>query len=98
MCLARKAVLVFVTFCFVAMVTGASVQLHLRSHEDPDGHDSNQCSICLQLMAPSKFTSAPELELDDVRPLRGSVEFVPRTCVIVSHREPFNPRPPPPAL
>jgi hypothetical protein len=97
-CVARKAVFVFATFCFVAMVTGASAQLHLWGHEDPNGHDSNNCSICRQLMAPSKFAAAPELELDDVRPFKGFVKFVPRMCVTISHREPFNPRPPPSAL
>jgi hypothetical protein len=97
-CLARKALVVLVTFGFVAMVTGVSAQLHLWSHEDSNGHDSNNCSICRQLIAPGKFAAAPQLELDDVHQFKHSVEFAPRIYVTISHREPFNPRPPPSAL
>ena len=35
----RKAVLISMTICFVAMVTGVSLQLHLLSHEHSQEHN-----------------------------------------------------------
>ena len=94
--LARKAVLAFATVSFVAMVTSVSLQLHLLSHNHPEEHDAEHCSICQQLLiAPGKFITGPESTLLDFNLQGEHVEFQSQSYVIAFHFEPFGPRPPP---
>ena len=95
----RKAVLICITVCFVAMVTGVSLQLHLLGHEHPEEHDSEHCSVCQQLLiTPGKFIMEPVSNLPDTGFHAYNVEFQSQSYVIAFHFEPFDPRPPPAVL
>jgi len=87
------------TICFVAMVTGISLQLHLLSHEHSHEHDFDDCSICRQLLVSSKkFAAEPQIILPDKELYKESFEFLPKFNIIVFHCKPFNARPPPSSL
>ncbi len=95
----RKVVLIFITGCFVAMVTGVSLQLHLLSHKHAEEHDFDDCSICRQLLVThGKFTPVPQLCLPGIDQHKDSVEFVPEFYITAFHYNPFNARPPPSSL
>lgn len=95
----RKAVLICITVCFVAMVTGVSMQLHLLSHEHSREHDFDDCSICRQLLVThGKFAPEPKLCLPDTDRNRDSFEFVPEFYITAFHCKSFNARPPPSSL
>jgi hypothetical protein len=94
--LARKAVLVLMTLCFVAMVTGVSVRLHWLSRDHLEEHDFDHCSICQQLLSASgKFIPGPQLSLLDVDLHRDNGELLPQLYVTTFHYNLCNPRPPP---
>ena len=98
-CLDRKTVLICITVCFVAMVTGVSLQLHLLSHEHSREHDIDSCSICRQLLiAHGKFALEQELTLDIGDQFERDVHFHSTICVKRFHCQPSDPRPPPAAL
>lgn len=93
---ARRAVLTIAIACFVAMVTGITLHLHLLSHQHPGEHDAEHCSICQQLLiAPGKFITEPELVLLDYNLQKDTIEFQSQSYVIALQHEPFGPRPPP---
>ena len=95
----RKAVLICMTTCFVAMVTGVSLQLHLLSHEHSQEHDFDDCSICRQLLIThGKFVPVLQLRLPDIIQNSDSFEIVPELYVTAFHCKPFNARPPPSSL
>ena len=92
----RKAVLICMIICFVAMVTGVSLQLHLLSDTYPEEHDSEHCSVCRQLLlTPGKFLQEPQLCLPDTDRNNDSFEFVPEFYITAFHCKPLNARPPP---
>jgi hypothetical protein len=94
--LALKVVCVYSMVCFVAMVTGVSLHLHFLSHEHPEEHDSEHCSVCQQLLiVPGKFIVESETSLFDSILQRDIVEFQSQSDVIAFHFDPFGPRPPP---
>jgi len=94
----RKAVLICMTICFVAMVTGVSLQLHLLSHEHSRGHDFDDCSICRQLLIThGKFVPEPELTLEISSQIECCIDFHSAICIKQIHYQQFNPRPPPSA-
>jgi hypothetical protein len=90
---ARKCVLVFTTVYFVSMATGAMLQLHLLGHGHE--HDFENCSICQQLIVPSKYVTEPELKLGDVVELEYFLEACCCSYVKIFNPKSFNPRPPP---
>ncbi len=80
------------------MVSELSPHLHLLSHEHPEEHDSEHCSVCQQLLiAPGKFITEPESGLPDSNLLHDDTEFYFQSYIIALHSQPFNPRPPPSA-
>lgn len=84
------------TICFMSMVTGVSMQLHLLIIEHPQKHDAEHCSVCQQLLlAPGKFMAEPPSILPEFNPQEDTVEFQSQSCTIAFHFEPFRPRPPP---
>lgn len=94
--MARKAVFLSATVCFVAMVTALPLQLHLSDHEHGREHDSDHCSVCRQLLvAPGKFISEPELSLPESNLQEDKIEFQSQSYVTALHCKPFDPRPPP---
>ena len=94
--LALKAVSVYSMVCFVAMVTGVSLHLHFLSHEHPEEHDAEHCSVCQRLLiVRGKFVAESETSLPDFILQKGNVEFHSQSYVIAFHFEPFGPRPPP---
>jgi len=94
--MARKSVLILIAICFVSMVTGLSLQLHLSGDAHSHEHDFNRCLICQQLLlTPGKFAPEPQLSLPDIDPHRDSFEFVPEFCITAFHCKPFNARSPP---
>lgn len=96
--LARKYVFALAAVSFVAMTTGLTMQLHLLSHEHSQENESDNCSVCRKLIAPSKFAAVPELKLDDVEQFEYCVGFRTHSYVTISCPESFNPRPPPSIL
>ena len=95
----RQAVLICITVCFVAMVTGILLQLHLLSDTHPEEHDSKHCSVCQQLLlAPGKFVPEPELTVEMGGQIKCYVNFHSAICIKQFHHQQFNPRPPPVAL
>jgi hypothetical protein len=61
----RKTVLIITTVCFVAMVAGLTLKLHLLSHKHPEKHDSSRCSICQMLLSnigKTSITTEPKIE------------------------------------
>lgn len=94
----RKTVLICITICFVAMVTGLSLQLHLLSESHPEKHDSERCSLCQQLLlVTGKFVLEPELALETSGRIECHIKLNPNICVKQFHHQQFNPRPPPTA-
>lgn len=94
--LARKAVLTTAITCYVAMVTGTTLHLHLLSRQHPEEHDAAHCSICQQsLIAPGKFITEPELIILDHSPRTDTVEFQSESYFIPCHFGPSSPRAPP---
>ena len=84
------------TICFVAMVTGVTLQLHLLSHEHSHEHDFDNCSICQQLLAsPDKFISELQTTLLDKELYKESIEFVLQLNVTAFQSKSFDARPPP---
>ena len=84
------------TICFMAMVTGISLQLHLLSHEHSHEHDFDDCSICRQLLvSPEKFAAEPQIILPDRELYKESLEFVLQFYVTTFHCKSINARPPP---
>ncbi len=80
----------------MAMVTGVSLQLHLLSHEHPQEHDFESCSICQQLLiTPGNFAPEPQLCLPDIDRDKDNFEFVPEFYITTLHCKPFDARPPP---
>jgi hypothetical protein len=97
--LGRKAVLICTTICFVAMTTGLMLQLHLLGDAHPKKYDSEQCSVCQQLLiVPGKFILEPELTLEMAGQIEHYVGFHSTICIKQFHHQQFNPRPPPAAL
>ena len=95
----RQAVLICITACFVAMVTGISLQLHLLSDTHPEEHDSKHCSVCQQLLiAHGKFLLEPELAIEMGGQIECYVNFHSAICIKQIHYQQFNPRPPPVAI
>jgi len=94
--IARKAAFILTILCFAALAAGLTLKLHLLSHEHPEEHDFDHCSICQQLLiTPAKFIPEPELSLPDVDLHSGNIEFVLRFYVTAVCCTPFDPRPPP---
>lgn len=92
----RKAVLICMTICFVAMVTGLSLQLHLLSDEHSREHDFDDCSIYRQLLIThGKFAAEPQTSLPDKVRNNDGFDFMPEFYVTSFHCKPFNARPPP---
>jgi hypothetical protein len=92
----RKAVLICMTICFVAMVAGVSLQLHLLSNAHPEKHDSEHCSVCQQLLiTPGKFVLEPELAVEMGGQIECYVNFHSAICIKQFYHQQFNPRPPP---
>jgi len=92
----RKIIFIIATVCFVAVVTGLTLELHLFSHKHPDNHSSSRCSICQQLLiTPNKFASEPQLSLPDTDLLKDEIEFPIHSYVTTFRHKPFGPRPPP---
>ena len=92
----RKAVLICITICFVAMVTGISLQLHLLSHEHSHEHDFDDCSICRHLLiSPEKFAAEPQINLLDIEKHKDTFEFVPEFNITAFQCKPLHARPPP---
>jgi hypothetical protein len=97
--LSRKAVLICITVCFVAMTTGFVLQLHLLGNAYPQKHDSERCSVCQQLLVmPGKFVLEPELTIEMAGQVEHYVNFHPIVCIKQFHHQQFDPRPPPAAL
>jgi hypothetical protein len=97
--MARKVALILMTICFIAMVTGVSLQLHLLSHGHSHKHDFDDCSICRQLLvSPEKFAAEPQNNLPNTEPYKESVKFVPEFYLTAFDCKPFNARPPPSSL
>jgi hypothetical protein len=94
--LARKVGFVLTTIFFVALVTGFSLYLHLLSHEHPEEHDAEHCSICQQLLIkPGKYITGPESHLPDFNRLIGQLTFYSQSYTKDFHFDSFRPRPPP---
>ncbi|OHB78102.1 MAG: hypothetical protein A2Z25_23395 [Planctomycetes bacterium RBG_16_55_9] len=94
--LARKALLAFIIACFLAMVTGVSLDLHLLSHKRLQAHDAEHCSTCQQLLvSPGKFVMEPQSSLPDSNLDEDNVEVSFQSCAAALHCKPFDPRPPP---
>ena len=95
----RQAVLICLTVCFVAMVTGVSLQLHLLGDTHPEKHDSEHCSVCQQLLiAPGKFLLEPELAIEMSSQIECCINFHSAICIKQFHHQQFDPRPPPAVL
>jgi hypothetical protein len=92
---ARKCVLMFAAVCFVSMASGATLQLHLLGHEHPHEHDSENCSICRQLIVSGKYIAGPELQLDDIARFEYFTDFCCRSYITIFNPKSFSPRPPP---
>lgn len=95
----RQAVLICITICFVAMVTGLSLQIHLMSDKSPEEHDSKHCSMCQKLLlSPEKFILEPEFVVE----MAGRIECYTKShsniCIKQFRYQQFNPRPPPAAV
>ena len=92
----RNFVLVITTACFVVMITGVPLLLHLLAHDHEHAHDFANCSICRQFLGGfAKFTHEPETELPAAN---HSEDFKPFSSVFYtdsSHHESFIPRAPP---
>ena len=87
------------TVCFVAMTTGLMLQLHLAIDAHSEKHDSEQCSVCQQLLiVPGKFILEPELTLETAGQIEHYVNFHPTIRIKQFHHQQFGPRPPPAAL
>ena len=93
---ARKVFLVTGTICFLSIVTGATLYLHLLSHELADGHNHEKCPVCTHLLIqPHKFLHSFETPViysecfisDPVQ----SIQIFLQTIQLKT----FNPRPPP---
>lgn len=94
----RKAVIICIIVCFVAMVTGVLLQLHLHllSREHSQKHDFDNCSICQQLLvSPKKFAAELQTYLPDKELHKDNFEFTPQFCIAAFHCKPFDARPPP---
>jgi len=98
--LARKCVLMPLSIvCFAAMTTGVTLQLHLLSNAHPDGHDSEHCSVCQQLLlALGKIVLEPEVTVEMGSQIECYVNFHSAICIKQFHHQQFDPRPPPTAL
>lgn len=48
--LVRKSLLITAIVCFLAMVTGLTLMLHLSSIEHPEEHNCENCPICQQIV------------------------------------------------
>jgi len=95
----QKTVLIFMTVCFAAMVTGISLQLHLLREAHPEKHDTEHCSLCQQLLfSPGKFFLESELTFEISSQIEYCIDFHNNICIKQSHHQQFNPRPPPAAL
>ena len=93
---ARKGVLLLATVSFMTMATGASLQLHLLTHDHQQEHDSDKCSVCQHfLTTPGKFTQEPKCELPGANLLKRDAEFPLHICITTFHHNPFSPRAPP---
>jgi hypothetical protein len=95
----RQAVLVCITICFVTMVTGISLQLHLLSEAHSEKHDTEHCSLCQQLLfSPDKYFLESELTFEISSKIQYCIDFHNNIYIKQSHHQQFNPRPPPAAL
>jgi len=98
-CSPRQVVLIFITICFVALVTGASLQLHLLSEVHPEKHDSEHCSLCQQLLlAPGKFILEPELAVETGSQIECYIKSHSTIYIKQFHYQQFDPRPPPASI
>jgi len=94
--MARMIVLILLAICFMSMVTGLSLQLHLLSHEHSHEHDFNDCSTCRQLLvSPEKLATGPQIILPNKELCKESIEFIPQFSVTTFHYKSINARPPP---
>jgi len=95
----RKTILIITTVCFVAMVTGLTLKLHLLSHKHPEKHDSSLCPICQTLLGNTdKISIAIELEIEETNRTAYSSGFIFQTAPSFCNITILGPRSPPRAL
>lgn len=97
-CLIRKIFLILAIVSFLAVVTGLISALHLSSHKNHQGHGSDHCSICQQLLTmPKGFSLQPEPKIGDTDQFERYTVPHYVTFIKQPYLKPFNPRPPPEA-
>ena len=93
---ARKVILVIGTICFISMVTGVTLQLHLKICKHAEKHDYESCKICTSLLVESpKFLRSLETQVvcteyiisDPIHPFYSILQPIQLKA--------FDPRPPP---
>lgn len=93
---ARTALLVIGTACFISATTGVTLQLHFLSCEHPEEHDHENCPICTSLLIHSnKFIQYPDIQIEYFDFLESNPFYPAFTRHSVNYLKAFNPRPPP---
>jgi len=73
----RKSALIIVVLCFVAMVTGLTLELHLLNHKHSDNHIPSRCRICHQLLSTiDKINITTEPIIEKVNGKEYSPDFI----------------------
>lgn len=94
--LARKIVLITGAVCFLAMVTGVMLVLHLSGEEHPETHDCEHCPICQQIFINPTKAIVPvgqSVILEDI--ILYQVDFIFDTPVVIEETQSCMPRAPP---
>ena len=91
----RKFITILATVCFISMATGVTLQLHLLGREHSQEHNSEQCSICQQLMASGRYIAEQESQFDEIAQLKYFFDTYSRSFITVFNLKSFKPRPPP---
>lgn len=92
----RNVFLLLGTICFLAMISGVTVHVHLAHADEPAEHDGARCSLCRQLTFAKKEYTA-DLEPADVEiPSVGHLASTcPATPLQQTSRDQGHPRAPP---
>lgn len=93
---ARKVLLVIGMICFVSMVTGATLQLHLTSCRHAEKHDYESCKICTSLLVEShKYLHNLEAQVVCFEYFKSDPIHLFHTILQLIQLKAFGPRPPP---